>query len=81
MSEVCANLYATQSVSHSDNLIILIVFDLMFLFFSFRRHALREHKWELTDDEMKEIYCANETPKSIKLRSRKSVGVENEESD
>lgn len=48
---------------------------------SFRRHALREHKWELTDDQMKEIYCANDTQNDIQLRSRKSVGVENEESD
>ncbi|XP_034478864.1 uncharacterized protein LOC117785081 isoform X3 [Drosophila innubila] len=50
---------------------------------SFRRHALREHKWDPTDGEMANIYCVNETPPSMQysIRELRSVNVENEQSD
>ncbi|EDW60503.2 uncharacterized protein [Drosophila virilis] len=47
----------------------------------FRRHALREHKWELTEEEIDKIYSINDTPPSIKLRQRRSAKIENENSD
>jgi len=52
-------------------------------YYSFRRHAMREHKWDPTDAEMANIYCVNETPPLMQyaIRELRSVNVENEQSD
>ncbi|XP_017959064.1 uncharacterized protein LOC108653220 [Drosophila navojoa] len=47
----------------------------------FRRHALREHKWELTEQEIDQIYCINDIQTLGKFRERRSFKVEIDQSD